>query len=112
MQSAVEIPILAFDHKLILNAATERMRLKVEYTSLPAYLLIEPFTIPQLQQVYEIVLGRPVDKSGFRTRALAANFLQEVGVMNVGAPRPASVYKIKDRSRVTYFPRSLMQKQA
>src|SRR5256885_9942607 len=43
-------PALAFDHGEILRAAVERLRGKVEYTSLPAFLLPEPFTLPQLQQ--------------------------------------------------------------
>jgi hypothetical protein len=59
---------LAFDHAEILAAAVDRLRSKVEYTSLPAFLLEEPFTLPQLQRTYEIVLGRPMDKSAFRKR--------------------------------------------
>ncbi|MES2945331.1 MAG: DNA mismatch repair protein MutT, partial [Pseudomonadota bacterium] len=97
---------LAFDHSHILQAAVERLRAKVEYTSLPAFLLPEPFTLPQLQRVYEAVLGRPVDKSGFRTRALAADFLAERGLMDVGAPRPAMGYRLKDRQNAVVFPRT------
>ena len=55
-------PALAFDHGEILRAAVERLRGKVEYTSLPAFLLPEPFTLPQLQQAYEVVLGRQVSR--------------------------------------------------
>ena len=54
---------LAFDHNDILRTALTRLRSKVEYTSLPAFLLAEPFTLPQLQRVYEIILGRELDKS-------------------------------------------------
>jgi 8-oxo-dGTP diphosphatase len=97
---------LAFDHGDILQAALERLRNKVEYTSLPAFLLREPFTLPQLQKMYEVVLGRPIDKSGFRTRALAADFLKEEGFLDVGSPRPAMGYRLKDRSAVMYFPRT------
>ena len=97
---------LAFDHLEILQAAVERLRAKVEYTSLPAYLVAPPFTLPQLQKAYEAVLGRRLDKSGFRTRALAANFLEETGFMDVGAPRQAMGYQIRDRSQVVYFPRT------
>jgi 8-oxo-dGTP diphosphatase len=97
---------LAFDHADILQAALERLRSKVEYTSLPAFLLPEPFTLPQLQKAYEVVLGRTIDKSGFRTRALAADFLLEVGFLDVGSPRPAMGYRVKDRQRVVYFPRT------
>ena len=101
---------LAFDHAEILDVAIDRLRSKVEYTSLPAYLLNEPFSLPQLQQAYEQVLDRKIDKSGFRTRALSqTNFLEEVGEMDVGAPMLAKGYKIQGRkqNKVQYFPRTL-----
>ena len=98
---------LAFDHACILAAAVERLRSKVEYTSLPAFLLTEPFTLPQLQRVYEIVLGRPVDKSAFRTRALAApDFLEEAGLQATGAPRAPMGYRLKCRVQPVTFPRT------
>ena len=99
-------PKLAFDHADILRAAVERLRGKVEYTSLPAFLLPEPFTLPQLQHVYEIVLGRPVDKSGFRTRMIAADFLYEAGLVEAASRRPPMTYRLKDRSGPVYFPRT------
>jgi 8-oxo-dGTP diphosphatase len=103
---------LAFDHEQILRAAIERLRSKVEYTSLPAFLLSEPFTLPQLQRTYEIVLGRAVDKSGFRTRMLAADFLTEVGVVESGSKRPPMGYRLKDRSSATVFPRTFAARES
>lgn len=97
---------MAFDHSEILDAAVERLRSKVEYTSLPAYLLPEPFTLPQLQRTYEVILGRPVDKSGFRTRTLAADFLDEVGTVEGSSNRTAVAYRLRDRGRVVTFPRT------
>jgi len=97
---------LAFDHAAILRAGIERLRSKVEYTSLPAYLLAEPFTLPQLQRTYEIVLGRPVDKSGFRTRMLAADFLAEVGLVDSDSNRPPMGYRLRDRDTPVFFPRT------
>jgi 8-oxo-dGTP diphosphatase len=99
-------PRLAFDHATLLRAAVERLRNKVEYTSLPAFLLPEPFTLPQLQRIYEIVLGRSVDKSGFRTRMLAADFLDEVGVVESDSNRPPMGYRLKDREQAVFFPRT------
>lgn len=97
---------LAFDHDTILRAAVERLRNKVEYTSLPAYLIEEPFTLPQLQQTYESVLGRPIDKSGFRTRMLAAEFLEEAGYVDGESRRPAMGYRLRDRAAPVVFPRT------
>ena len=99
-------PRLAFDHAEILKAAVERLRSKVEYTSLPAFLLAEPFTLPQLQRMYEVVLGRPVDKSGFRTRMMAADFLREAGVVESDSNRTPMGYRLKDRAVPVFFPRT------
>ncbi len=100
------VPALAFDHGEILRAAVERLRSKVEYTSLPAFLLPEPFTLPQLQRTYEVVLGRPVDKSGFRTRMVAADFLEEVGFVESDSKRPPMGYRLKNRDAPVFFPRT------
>lgn len=97
---------MAFDHADLLEAAVSRLRSKVEYTSLSAYLLPEPFTLPQLQRTYEVILGRPVDKSGFRTRTLAADFLDEVGVVGGESNRSAVAYRLRDRDVVVTFPRT------
>src|SRR5688572_14312191 len=96
---------LAFDHSEILAAALARLRGKVEYTSLPAFLLTEPFTLPQLQEAYEVVLGRPVDKSAFRKRMLDAGFLKEAGTVAGPLGRAAMGYRVKDRSQAALFPR-------
>lgn len=97
---------LAFDHNTILGAAIERLRGKVEYTSLPAFLLPEPFTLPQLQRVYEVVLGRALDKSAFRKRMLDADYLAETGMVTGDHGRPAMGYRLRERERATVFPRS------
>lgn len=96
---------LAFDHTEILANARARLRSKVEYTSLPAFLLNEPFTLPQLQHTYEIVLGRPVDKSAFRKRMLDGDFMEEAGMIDGAFGRPAMGYRLKDRSQAALFPR-------
>lgn len=97
---------LAFDHSEIVVAAISRLRSKVEYTSLPAFLLQEPFTLPELQRAYEVVLGRPMDKSAFRRRMLDAAFLEEVGAVDGASGRTALGYRIKNRSVAVTFPRT------
>lgn len=96
---------LAFDHRDILEAAVARLRGKVEYTSLPAFLLPEPLTLPQLQRMYEIVLGRELDKSAFRRRMLEAAFLEETGPVPGAGARAAQGYRLRDRDAPVLFPR-------
>ena len=97
---------LAFDHGQILTAAIERLLAKCEYTSLPAFLCPEPFTLPELQRVYEIVLGRELDKSAFRRRMLDAGFLEETGPVSGASGRAAMGYRIIERERPAVFPRT------
>lgn len=97
---------LAFDHREILATALARLRSKVEYTSLPAFLLNEPFTLPQLQHTYEIILGRPVDKSAFRKRMLDGGFMEEAGMVDGAFGRSAMGYRLIDRTRPALFPRT------
>lgn len=97
---------LAFDHDDILASAVQRLRNKVEYTSLPAYLMPQEFTLPDLQRVYEIVLDRSLEKSAFRTRVLSADMIEPVAKMRRGPNRPAQLYRLKQRSEPVYFVRT------
>ena len=99
-------PKLAFDHGDILEAAIQRLRSKVEYTSLPAYLMPAEFTLPDLQRVYEIVLDRPLEKSAFRTRMLAADLIEPVARVRRGPNRPAQLYRLKKAKAPVYFART------
>src|SRR5262245_39659232 len=98
---------LAFDHAEILAAAIARLRGKVEYTSLPAFLLPKEFTLTELQRAYEVVLGRPLEKSAFRTRVLAAGLVEPVAKLRAGPNRPAQVYRLANPRRPVFFTRSL-----
>lgn len=97
---------LAFDHANILQSAIERLRNKAEYTSLPAYLLPKEFTLPELQRAYEVVLGRPVEKSAFRTRVLSSGLVDEVEGVRTGPYRPAQIYRIRQPGELVFFPRT------
>lgn len=96
---------LAFDHAELLRAALQRLRAKVEYTSLPVYLLPAEFTLSELQQTYELVLGRELEKKAFRTRLLAADILEPLPRTKGGANRPAQLYRLKRRRGLHIFSR-------
>ncbi len=99
---------LGFDHALILADAVERLRSKLEYTHIAVHLLPEEFTLPELQQTYEIILQQPLDKSSFRRRVIQADMLEELsGRRRDGFGRPAQLYRFRDYDRQTFFPRSI-----
>lgn len=97
---------LAFDHADLLAMAVRRLRAKVEYTSLPAFLLPDEFTLSDLQRVYEIVLGRALEKSAFRTRILSAGLVETVPKRREGVSRPAQLYRLSHPNALVYFPRT------
>lgn len=101
---------LAFDHKQILADAVTRLRSKVEYTAIAAYLLPEQFTLPQLQLVFELLLGEKIEKAAFRRRVASAGIVEEIrGAKVEDRPvRPAQLYRfVKSKDKDLFFPRSL-----
>lgn len=84
---------LAFDHYKILDYAIDRLRNKVEYTPIAFHLLPRLFTVKELQNVYEAIMGREIQ-----------NFRRKMGDMIIetdekieGKPfRPAQVFKFNE----------------
>jgi hypothetical protein len=101
---------LAFDHEEIVEAAVARFREKAEYTSLPSFLLPLEFTLSELQQTYELVLGGTLEKSAFRTRVLASQLLEPLQKYREGRNRPAQLFRLKRPDALVYFPRSIRGK--
>ncbi len=89
-----QLPPLAFDHDKILNYALERLRGKLEYTTIAFSLLPPQFTLRELQRVYEIILHRKLDKRNFRKKILATGILEDTGAKKMeGTHRPARLYR-------------------
>lgn len=93
------LPRLAFDHDKILTYALDRLRNKLEYTTVGFQLLPEKFTLTQLQQVYEAILGRELDKRNFRRKMELLDILKPLDEFRTeGLRRPAQLYKFSARS--------------
>ena len=85
---------LAFDHAAILRDGVERARAKLEYTSLGAMLIPEPFTINELRSVYAAVWGREPDARNFHRKVSSADgFVEPTDETTTrGGGRPARLY--------------------
>lgn len=94
--SVYNLPPLAFDHDEILEYALTRLRYKLEYSAVGFQLLPEKFTLRELQDAYEIVLGTKLDKGNFRSKLRKTNVVEKVeGYRNTGG-RPARLYRFRD----------------
>lgn len=90
-----ELPELAFDHEKVIEMAIERVRGKISYSNVGFELVPEEFTIPELQTIFEKVIGEKLDRNNFRTKLLKMNILKETGKNKEGATGyPAPFYKL------------------
>ena len=93
-----QLPPLAFDHAEILEMALTRLRGKISYQPIGFELLPKKFTLTQIQDLYEAILGRSIDKRNFRKKLLAFDFVVPTEEYSLGAHRPARLHRF-DRRR-------------
>jgi len=92
------LPSLAYDHNAITRYALTRLQSKLEYTNIVYSLLPRDFTLGELQEVYEIILGRGLDRRNFRKKILALGLLRPLHRQRRGAHRPAQLYAFTRRA--------------
>lgn len=98
---------LAFDHAQLINDARERLKQKALYSIVPAFALPEQFTLPELQQLHEALIGKTLQKKSFRRRIEQADLLIDTGDKRSEGGRPASLYRMKAESGSFNFVRNL-----
>ena len=87
---------MAFDHAKIIQCGLERLRGKIEYAPIVFHMLEDEFTLPQLQSIYEIILGKKLYKANFRKKIM--DMVVETGNIQSGeANRPSKYYCWKDK---------------
>ena len=87
------LPPLAYDHSLMAEYALKRLKAKFEYTNIAHSLLPEEFTFAELEELYAVILSRPIDRRNFRRRIMAMGILKKGRGTRRGAHRPASLYR-------------------
>lgn len=85
---------LAFDHAVLLGEVVKRLRRKLDYTGIGFELLPELFTLADVQQIHEAILGRSLAKPAFRRKLLDRGLIRATGKSERrGAHRPAELYQ-------------------
>ncbi|MBU2637623.1 MAG: NUDIX hydrolase [Nanoarchaeota archaeon] len=90
--SMYKLPELGFDHAKILAYALQRLRYKLEYSTVCFQLLPKKFTLTDLQAAYEIIFNKKQDKRNFRKKILSLGIISESGRTEGKAHRPAKLY--------------------
>src|SRR5215216_1317418 len=89
---------VAFDHREILDYAVRRLQSKLGYSSLGFELLAEELTLPELQHVYEAVLGVALNRGNFRRKVLEAGVVEDTGKTRPARGKPAHQYRFRRRA--------------
>ncbi|MDF2645845.1 MAG: hydrolase [Paenibacillus sp.] len=89
---------IAFDHAEMIQYAVERLRNKIEYTDIAFNLMPELFTLSELQQVYEVTLGKELLSAAFR-RKIADMVMETNQFTKDAGHRPAKLFKFNPNWR-------------
>lgn len=94
--NVADIDKMAFDHYEILTTCLHTLRQKVMEQPIVFNLLGEKFSLRQLQELYQAILGQELDRRNFRKRINIKNWLVDLNEMEEDVPhRPGKLYKLK-----------------
>jgi len=95
-----DIRKLAFDHKKILDRSLERLREQVMEHPIIFNLLPEKFSLRELQDLYQAILGFSLDRRNFRKKIAHKDWLLDLDEMENDVPHiPGKLYKAKIQLR-------------
>ncbi|MEO5501373.1 MAG: NUDIX domain-containing protein [Ginsengibacter sp.] len=91
---ADKISDMAFDHQAIFNACYNWLQKRVQEHPLGFNLLPNKFSLRELQNLYEAILNKKLDRRNFRKKFFAMDFLVDMGEDEQNVPhRPGRLYK-------------------
>jgi 8-oxo-dGTP diphosphatase len=94
-----KLPSLAFDHQQIADKAIARLRSKVRYEPIGFELLPKKFTLPQLQKLYETILGQELDRRNFTRKFRKMDLLIDLNETQQGVSHRAAKFYQFDEQR-------------
>jgi ADP-ribose pyrophosphatase YjhB (NUDIX family) len=80
---------LILDHDAILERALEALRSQLRYQPVGVNLLPQKFTMPELQKLYEAILGKKLDRRNFQRKILSYGILDELNEKRTGVAHKA-----------------------
>jgi 8-oxo-dGTP diphosphatase len=93
---------IAFDHAKIISMGLERLRNNTQFADLPFNLVPDQFTLTELQQVYETILGVELSKTNFR-RKIAPMVTETDYEKRDAGHRPAKLYTYNSQWKERLF---------
>ncbi len=94
---------LFYQHGEILRYALDRLKGKLGYTDIIKNLLPETFRISQMQKLYEIILGRSLDKRNFQKKIFSLGIIEETGEKDTSTNRPAKLYRFGEKRSLKFI---------
>ena len=92
-----ELPKLGYDHENIISRNIDYLKRKIVNSNVLKSLFPSDFTLPELQHVYEQILGRELDRRNFRKKFIGLDLIEDTLEKNTGFNgRPAKLYRFKD----------------
>jgi len=94
-----DLPSMLFDHATIVNEALNALRLHIAHYPIGYELLEEKFTLPEIHNLYQTILGKVLDDRNFTKKLTATGIITKLKeTKRIGAHRSPFLYKF-DRKK-------------
>lgn len=91
------LPKIGYDHSSVIEVAIQHLKHMIRHSLSLQKIFPSDFTLPEIQKMYEQVLGEDLEISNFRKKFLKADLIEETGDKITGANgRPAKLYRFKE----------------
>jgi 8-oxo-dGTP diphosphatase len=97
---------VAFDHKYIIDIAHKRLQQKALYSMVPVYCCPEQFTVGQLKDVIETIIGKEIQRKSLMRRIDSSGMFEFVDEKVNSGGRSAQLYKTKKDVSMAHFERN------
>ena len=94
-----KLPPMLIDHERIIEEALKTLRLQIHHEPIGLNLLAEKFTLPEMQALYETIIGKKLDQRNFTKKLVALDIVKKLDEKkHIGGHRAPSLYKFNKRN--------------